>query len=227
MQSVTPAASQTQTNQTNSANSATKDSGVAEAVDFQNFLTLLTAQLKHQDPLDPADSTEFVAQLAQFSSVEQLVSANDKLDSIASSIVSDGFDKYASWIGREAETSSSSAYFDGANSVRFRLSGSEDAATMTTSIFDQAGNEIAQINAANTSAVQSWNGQIDGEHVPPGIYTISATYFDAEGERIGSEVASTFSIVREVRLNGDQPTIVLTSGVEVKPSDVKGLGISS
>ena len=37
-----------------------------------DFLNMLIAQLQHQDPLNPADSTEFTAQLAQFSSLEQL-----------------------------------------------------------------------------------------------------------------------------------------------------------
>jgi flagellar basal-body rod modification protein FlgD len=46
------------------------------------FLQLLVAQLKNQDPLDPSDGKEMAAQLAQFSSVEQLVSVNDTLDQI-------------------------------------------------------------------------------------------------------------------------------------------------
>ena len=37
------------------------------------FLTMLIAQLENQDPLNPQDATEFTAQLAQFSSLEQLV----------------------------------------------------------------------------------------------------------------------------------------------------------
>lgn len=36
------------------------------------FLQLLVAQLQHQDPLSPQDNSEFVAQLAQFSSLEEL-----------------------------------------------------------------------------------------------------------------------------------------------------------
>ncbi len=36
------------------------------------FLKLLVTQLQHQDPLDPMDDTEFIAQLAQFSSLEKL-----------------------------------------------------------------------------------------------------------------------------------------------------------
>ena len=43
------------------------------------FLKLLVEQLKNQDPLSPQDSAQFVAQLAQFNSLEQLISINDRL----------------------------------------------------------------------------------------------------------------------------------------------------
>lgn len=43
------------------------------------FLQLLVAELKTQDPLNPMDSTNFVTQLAQFNSLEQLISINDSL----------------------------------------------------------------------------------------------------------------------------------------------------
>ena len=38
-----------------------------------DFLRMLVAQLENQDPLNPQDSADFAAQLAQFSSLEQLV----------------------------------------------------------------------------------------------------------------------------------------------------------
>lgn len=41
-------------------------------IDQDAFLRLLVAQLKYQDPLNPADSTEFMAQTAQFATVEKL-----------------------------------------------------------------------------------------------------------------------------------------------------------
>jgi flagellar basal-body rod modification protein FlgD len=40
------------------------------------FLQLMVAQLKNQDPTQPVDSTTFLTQLAQFSSLEQLIGIN-------------------------------------------------------------------------------------------------------------------------------------------------------
>jgi len=51
-------------------------------VDRDTFLTLLITQLKHQDPLAPQDGAEFVAQLAQFNSLEQLIGINDRLNEL-------------------------------------------------------------------------------------------------------------------------------------------------
>jgi flagellar basal-body rod modification protein FlgD len=47
------------------------------------FLKLLVEQIKNQDPLEPKDNSEFVAQLAQFSSLEQTMGINDRLDRLS------------------------------------------------------------------------------------------------------------------------------------------------
>lgn len=46
------------------------------------FMTLLVAQLKNQDPLQPQDGTEFVAQLAQFNSLDQLVGIRQSIEQL-------------------------------------------------------------------------------------------------------------------------------------------------
>jgi flagellar basal-body rod modification protein FlgD len=46
------------------------------------FLQLLVTQIRNQDPLNPQDPTEFVTQLAQFSSLEQLLEMSKSLESI-------------------------------------------------------------------------------------------------------------------------------------------------
>lgn len=59
-----------------SANSAAES---ADVVGKDDFFKMLIAQIKYQDPLNPQDGAEFSAQLAQFSSLEQLTSLNKTL----------------------------------------------------------------------------------------------------------------------------------------------------
>src|ERR1700683_4347817 len=58
------------------ANSAATAAAVASTDDLGNestFLQLLVAQIQNQDPTQPMDSSTFLTQLAEFSSVEQLI----------------------------------------------------------------------------------------------------------------------------------------------------------
>lgn len=55
-----------------------------KTVDYDAFLKLFMAQLKNQDPTSPEDPSAFVAQLANFSIVEQSTKMNAKLDSLMS-----------------------------------------------------------------------------------------------------------------------------------------------
>ncbi len=62
---------------TDSTSSAKKD---GSTLDKQAFLQLLVAQMKYQDPLEPTDNTEYVAQLAQFSSLEAMNNMGETMD---------------------------------------------------------------------------------------------------------------------------------------------------
>ncbi len=65
------------------ASRATQSASAAN-VDYQTFLRLLVAEMRNQDPTKPMESTEYIAQLASFSSVEQSIQLNNKLDQLLS-----------------------------------------------------------------------------------------------------------------------------------------------
>lgn len=52
-------------------------------LDKNAFLKLLIAELSNQDPLNPMEDREFIAQMAQFSSLEQMQNMNKTLESMA------------------------------------------------------------------------------------------------------------------------------------------------
>jgi len=56
--------------------------GQASIVNQDEFLRILLTQLTFQDPLKPLDNQEFLAQLAQFTSLEQTRQLNEKIDSL-------------------------------------------------------------------------------------------------------------------------------------------------
>lgn len=70
--------------QTSSSNPVSSSGAIggAKGADRDTFLKLLVAQLKNQDPLSPQDGTQFVAQLAQFSALDQLISINQQISAI-------------------------------------------------------------------------------------------------------------------------------------------------
>ena len=53
-----------------------------ETATKETFLKLLVAQIKNQNPLNPADGVEFVAQLAQFTQLEQTIGMAVNLDAM-------------------------------------------------------------------------------------------------------------------------------------------------
>ena len=64
------------------ASAAAVPSNPSAKISIQDFLRILTTQLNNQDPLKPMDNAAFVAQLAQFSALEEAQQTNDKLDSL-------------------------------------------------------------------------------------------------------------------------------------------------
>ncbi len=71
-------------------------------LDKNAFLKLLMTQLKYQDPTNPLDDKDFIAQLAQFSSLEEMQNMNEGFDKLANVLMmSSNFSKATSLLGHQ------------------------------------------------------------------------------------------------------------------------------
>lgn len=142
------------TGSTSGTNGSTGTSGTtagkgreADVVNQAEFMKLLIAQLQNQDPLNPLDSANFSAQLAQFSSLEQLTQINDKLGAAGEDKIGK-FDA-VSFIGREVTGPSAG------------IAVKNGVATTLDYTLDQAGTIQAKVVDANGKQVASF--KIEGE----------------------------------------------------------------
>lgn len=87
---------------TSAATSSSSTTPAPTTVDYEAFLQLLVTQMRNQDPTNPTDSAEYLSQLASFSSVEQQLQSNAKLDSLLSTMA---FGQGAGLIGRSVTSS--------------------------------------------------------------------------------------------------------------------------
>ena len=74
-----------------------------QTLDKDDFLELLLVQMQNQDPLEPMDNTESIAQMAEFSALEQMTNLNTSMDTLLTAFNNTSKSNALSMIGRNAE----------------------------------------------------------------------------------------------------------------------------
>ncbi len=204
--------------------------GSASALGEQDFLTLLVAQLKNQDPLSPQDNTEFVAQLAQFSTLQATMGINTSLDTLSTQTTGLENTANVSLVGKTATVKGSLVTDDGSGQgvpVAFTLGGS--TATTTVSIQDSTGKVVRSIDMGPHSAglVRTvWDGKDNsGNLLPAGTYAV-AVQATAQGGGAVSVAQETTGTVQSVAFDKGYPVLTLDNGVQVPVSDLIQVGSS-
>lgn len=189
--------------------------------DFDSFLRLLTAQLRNQDPLKPIDSTEFVAQLASFSSVEQLIGVNEKLEELASR---DDLAGMTGLLGMEAGLPATGFRADGSE-MDFQLSPVPGAETAVLTIRGTDGALLREIPFdPSLGGAVTWDGRdAAGSTVASGGLTAGITAADAAGETVSAGPVTLFAGVEAIRVVEGRPRLVLEDGRSAAPDELTGL----
>lgn len=149
------------------------------------FLELLVAQLNNQNPLDPQDNGEFVAQLAQFSTLEGIEKLNDSMGDIISSVHSSQALQASTLVGRSVIFAGEKAVVNTDEEFKGSVLVPQSSSNIFVSVYDEAGTLVNRINlGAQEAGNQSftWDGtNSDGEQMPSGTYKFKAEgSFDGE-----------------------------------------------
>ena len=191
-----------------------------------DFLQLLVTKMQNQDPLNPMEDEDFIAQLAQFSSLEQMTNI---ADGIAESNQWDFLQMQsinnvmaAGLIGKEVEASYDQIYFDGSKEPKITLTTNKYASGITIEIRDAKGNLVTTLTKENVAAGKqtfTWDGtNAQGNRVDQGTYSVSVKAKDGSGAAFTPELGMR-GIVQAVTYR-DGTAYFLVDGMEIPFGDV-------
>lgn len=133
------------------------------------FLELMITQLENQDPLSPQDNSEFIAQLAQFSSVEGLERLNSNFDSFSSSFISNQALQASSLVGSSVTVAGDEAQLFEGDVVGGIITLPAATTDLSINIYNDEGSLVDQVPLGAQSAgdvIFRWDGrfiEVNGE----------------------------------------------------------------
>ena len=225
---VSNTASSTQTAQASQVQQAQQQAQLGK----QDFLQLLTTQLKTQDPMNPMKGQEFAAQLAQFSSLEQLLNINETLggQSTSNGILASRINSSmaADFLGKEVQAGGNALQWNGEDDVPLGFELAGPASDVTITVRDATGKPVFEQDMGGLSAgfhEFAWDGQnVDGEDVPRGNYTFSVEAADSNGTAVDAAPYQNGSVDR-VTFGDGEPTLWV-NGNPIPLSQVRSLSSS-
>ncbi len=193
----------------------------------QTFLKLLVTQMSNQDPLSPTDPTEFVSQLAQFTSLEQMVGVRESMELMLVSQTAATSAEVVSFVGREVRYDGDTFSWDpesGGETLEFSTARAAKSAELV--VRDPSGKVVRTVQLGElSSGSQTWT--FDGlddlkSPVQGGTYTFEVTAEDANGEPVDVTTIAE-GLVVGVTFEGGYPRLVLEGGQVVTLGQVLGV----
>ncbi len=196
------------------------DAASEDILGKDTFLTLLVAQLRHQDPLNPMEGTEFTAQLAQFSSLEQLQNVNDNLSNMQVNQAEDLIFKAMDFMGKEVDVQGNELTLAKGiiSKGGFYM---EAPGNCVVTMFDADGVAVKNISMGNLEEGThqfEWDGTGDsGNALEEGQYSFVVTALDNAGQPLSVETYVSGRVNR-VSLDGGTPLLYVGDVPAALPS---------
>jgi flagellar basal-body rod modification protein FlgD len=212
------------TNSPQSTADLSKALGTDKSMGRDSFLKLLVAQLKNQDPLKPQDNSAFVAELAQFSSLEQSMGVNDKLNQMMLQNQGMANSNVINMVGQVATVKGSLVTTDGSG-VGVPVNFSQDRASDKTvvQIMDANGKIVRTLDLGGRDvgiSHMTWDGRSDDGLVQPkGTYAVNIKANDADGGTVNVS-QETSGTITGVAFDKGYPVLHLSNGVNAPVSDL-------
>ncbi len=195
----------------------------------QEFLQLLVAQLQNQDPVNPMDGAQFASQLAQFNSVEQLISVNDGLGNLAISQDLMGASltnsMAASLTGKEVRALSNQISLSSEGNAEINYKLNDSATDVEIVIRTESGAEVRRETLSGVPSgdnAWTWDGlDTNGQRMGEGAYTVEVIAKNGDNN-IG---ALTFleGFASKVRYTS-QGVFLSVNGIDIPIGDVEEVG---
>lgn len=192
------------------------------------FLQLLVTQMKNQSPLNPQDNAQFVAQLAQFSSLESMQNLTSAVDKIVASNKSSQTLQASTLVGRSVVLDTNITAVDTTKGISGSINVSTGNSLTTVKVYDSKSNLVNTIDlgAQKKGSVNfNWDGK-DSKGVPlkSGEYTFKAeAIIDGKNVQFSTRLPAKVTSVT-LGSTGDE-AVVNYNGGSVPLSKVKSIGI--
>ncbi|MDA7814993.1 hypothetical protein N9A27_00055 [Porticoccaceae bacterium] len=179
------------------------------------FLTLLTTQLTNQNPLDPMDNEAFVAQLAQFSSVEGIKGMQTSLEGIAAGMRQDQMMTGANLVGKTVSVEGGFVEGGNGSTSRGSVNLANGAEELIFSVYDPKTGELifreSRGGQMPGKVELNWNGQNNsGQSVANGEYLMTANI--VRNGKLESAPVTTMAQVKSVKWDPQTQQLSLEVG---------------
>lgn len=192
-----------------------KEASKGKSLGQDEFLKLMTTQLQNQDPMKPMENGDFLAQIAQFSTVQGIGDLNDNFSALSASLVSNQALQATNLVGHQVLAPTGVAALQSGGTIRGSVELPSASGDVVVNVLDQSGQVVRRLELGSQAAGSvdfQWDGlKNDGQYAGAGNYFLSAeASIDGQYQTVDTLLVSD---VRSVTLSNSGGLLLDLDGI--------------